>query len=811
MKEFKNVILYDWVDFFKSISTALDLIGQNRKNRNHDLKEKAKNVFGEGHAIYTYSEIDPFSFIYTLAQRNTTNQKKSVFQSCIDVFELETKLPTDWYFPTPTPQTKSLFYNKGKYADSNGNTFSVDILWDLFSDVVNDKNLDENNFKDVLSIVNVGVVKFTQTLFLINAKKFLPIDERTTGILTNSINPTKEIKKLGLPKYQEFLNFYKKTFPECYPYEINLFLSQFTGNGKQIPLKKGFCQVSTMVDGQNKKDYYDDFIRNNAVRAGSSGEHKTRGGEYPLEKVFDGDVVLVRRGTKNMAGIGVIIDNEYLEDGYDDDKAIKIVWINKSQRKLNNALGDWTGFNLATDNTIRKIKEVYTDTFDLIDSLTSPNNNTVENKNTINNMTNNNLNQILYGPPGTGKTHRLKNEFFDKFTLKKPSLSREQFLEFFASEMNWWQIISVVVYDLESAKVNDIYDHELVKVKEKLSNSRTVTSTIWEQLQRHTTLDCKNVNVKIKDRSEPLYFSKDEKSNWTIDSELLKQYYPKAFEILDYIQNFTGNEDIVLKNYDLVTFHQSFSYEDFIEGIKPKLEDGETELNFEIKDGIFKKICLKAEANPNNNYAIFIDEINRGNVSAIFGELITLIEEDKRLGAKNELKIKLPYSKSEFGVPSNLYIIGTMNTADRSVEALDTALRRRFCFVEMMPDLEVVSGKNFTDYDRVQIMKKINQRIELLLDRNYTLGHSYFIKEDFTNSFKDEIIPLLQEYFYNDCGKIGLILGRGFVREKEISKNNNASLFADFDTKNEVDIIKSYEIIPFDEIDFKIAIETLLA
>jgi 5-methylcytosine-specific restriction protein B len=152
-----------------------------------------------------------------------------------------------------------------------------------------------------------------------------------------------------------------------------------------------------------------------------------------------------------------------------------------------------------------------------------------------------------------------------------------------------------------------------------------------------------------------------------------------------------------------------------------------------------------------------------------------------------------------------------MNTADRSVEALDTALRRRFSFVEMMPDVKVIEEKKFTGYDRVKIMNLINQRIEVLLDRNYTLGHSYFIKDDFKNSFENEIIPLLQEYFYNDYGKIGLVLGKGFVREKAITAKNDKSIFADFDTKNEVDIIKSYELFPFAEIDFKDAINTLLA
>lgn len=420
------------------------------------------------------------------------------------------------------------------------------------------------------------------------------------------------------------------------------------------------------------------------------------------------------------------------------------------------------------------------------------------------------LNQILYGPPGTGKTYTLQNRYFEKFTIKESSLTREQYLENLVSELNWWQVISIAVLDLQLTKVNDIHEHEIVKAKEKISDSKTVRPTIWGQLQRHTILDCEFVNVK--DRSEPLYFNKDENSNWSIDNELLTQYYPESFDILNGIQNFTGNEGVSIKNYEFITFHQSFSYEDFIEGIKPKLEEGESDLSFEIKDGVFKKLCLKAEADPENDYALFIDEINRGNVSAIFGELITLIETDKRLGNKNELKVRLPYSKKEFGVPSNVYIIGTMNTADRSVEALDTALRRRFSFVEMMPNEKIFDSLNFTDtYDRKGIMQKINQRIEVLLDRNNTLGHSYFIKEDFKNSFENEIIPLLQEYFYNDYGKIGLVLGKGFVREKAITAKNDKSIFADFDTKNEVDINKSYELIPFTEINFDQAIQTLLA
>lgn len=419
------------------------------------------------------------------------------------------------------------------------------------------------------------------------------------------------------------------------------------------------------------------------------------------------------------------------------------------------------------------------------------------------------LNQILYGPPGTGKTYTLQNEYFDQFTLKETTITREQYLEQVISELNWWQVISIAVLDLGVAKVHAIHEHEFVKIKEALSSSKTVRPTIWGQLQRHTILDCPYVNVS--DRSEPLYFTKNEDSEWTIDHALLKEYFPEAFSLLDSSKNYQPALGTDIKNYEFITFHQSFSYEDFLEGIKPKMDDGEQDLAYEIQDGIFKRLCLKAEADPTNKYALFIDEINRGNVSAIFGELITLIEEDKRLGAANALQAKLPYSKMSFGVPSNLYIIGTMNTADRSVEALDTALRRRFSFKELLPDPSIVAQKEFTDYPRVMIMEKINNRIELLLDKNHTLGHAYFIKNDFEHSFKNEIIPLLQEYFYNDCGKLGLILGKGFVRAKELTSTSNQNIFADFETKNEIDIVKSYELIPFEEVEFKTALATLLA
>ncbi|MFZ4861217.1 AAA family ATPase [Sphingobacterium sp. Mn56C] len=216
-------------------------------------------------------------------------------------------------------------------------------------------------------------------------------------------------------------------------------------------------------------------------------------------------------------------------------------------------------------------------------------------------------------------------------------------------------------------------------------------------------------------------------------------------------------------------------------------------------------------------HILIIDEINRGNVSAIFGELITLIEESKRAGKEEVLEVILPYSKKKFSVPSNLYIIGTMNTADRSVEALDTALRRRFVFEEMLPkpDLEELDYE-VCGYKASAILKRINLRIEKLVDRDHCIGHAYFIgknEETIIDSFYKNIIPLLQEYFFGDYGKIGLVLGSGFVQPMD-SKDD---IFASFDYDYREDLASRmiYQIIDYRTYDengegFKAALDLLM-
>jgi 5-methylcytosine-specific restriction enzyme B len=321
-------------------------------------------------------------------------------------------------------------------------------------------------------------------------------------------------------------------------------------------------------------------------------------------------------------------------------------------------------------------------------------------------------------------------------------------------------------------------------------------------------------------------------------TETLKILGEDQEELPEYSEQKKLFDDYKLKGQiNFVTFHQSFSYEDFVEGISAEI-NANGELSYSIKDGIFKKIAIEAlfskfkkqydgqlsnkwqdvkDKTPkikldatgidkdtdfdNNNdshkklilsthkvsdfesskgepYVLIIDEINRGNTSRVFGELITLIETTKRAGSDEAMDAILPYSQEKFTVPDNLYIIGTMNTADRSLALMDTALRRRFDFIEMMPMPELIKDINIVEIDFERMLKTINDRIEALYDREHTIGHAFFmtLKDDSTieklaSIFKNNILPLLEEYFFEDWDKIIKILGDSNIYTQKNSAN----------------------------------------
>lgn len=469
------------------------------------------------------------------------------------------------------------------------------------------------------------------------------------------------------------------------------------------------------------------------------------------------------------------------------------------------------------------------------------------------------VNQILFGPPGTGKTYNSINKAMEIIGVDISKYTRDDLKKVFDEKVKEGQIVFTTFH--QSLSYEDFI--EGIKPIEPEKEGDNIIYKVVPGIFKQLCNDAKTPNqLGFDEAYEKLVETLTEKDQLTLQT-------PKGSEF-----------SISLNSKGNLTLHTGKQREK--QGTLTQ-ENIKKQINGEVKffgwEGYFQGVIeyLKKNfgysiqiENSQKNYVLIIDEINRGNVSQIFGELITLIEDDKRLGEKNEIQLKLPYSREQFGVPSNVYIIGTMNTADRSVEALDTALRRRFSFEEFKPNPKLIEvallrwyvnrfikdwnlpleDKDWCDFENqfssllvntnsyhdlekkeiqksfpnkdsneclktfsklfeekmhkfllVEFIRIINSRIEFLLDIDHQIGHSYLLNvysiPDFKIVFYNKILPLLQEYFFGDIGKLGLILGDGFVRKKEKRLQNK--LFANFVGAYEYDFSEKiiYEVVDF--------------
>ncbi len=558
-----------------------------------------------------------------------------------------------------------------------------------------------------------------------------------------------------------------------------------------------------------------------------------------------GDIIIVKNGSKELIGYGEVVSDYYYDNKRTDYKSCrKVNWHLKGNWLVDFNLTQKTLTNYSKGKYLKKIKELLP-----INSIIEQD---IKEKQA--------LNHILFGPPGTGKTFNTINKAVSianpKFNLKQERtlikkeyerLVKEKQIVFttFHQSMSYEDFVEgikpiepekegdPVIYRVEDGIFKKISIEASFTIAKQLEKKETGAVMDFSVLFRNFIESIEEkmfaeeaVELKTKTGSKLIVDGISQQGNvivkhpngsrtYTVSKSRLSKLY-SAIDNIDDVSNISDTFREIIGGCN------STSYWTVLNAIKKikklqKVENDERKIDYDEKKQIANSLC-KEDFNSSKGkpFVLIIDEINRGNVASIFGELITLIEEDKRAGMPETIELILPYSKEPFAVPANLYIIGTMNTADRSVEALDTALRRRFVFEEIAPNPDLIkeygdlkgSGGMIENIDVVEMLKTINIRIEKLIDKDHCLGHSYFMKikdkDGLINCFKNQVIPLLEEYFFGDFGKIGLVLGNSFIcKEKDFEKG-----FAHFDNYNSngiVDDLKNRPIYTYkhsDEWDF---------
>ena len=794
------VYIYSWIPAFKAFVEKLPAYRNRQDELVQVLCDIGVNVNDDedipGHKILM-SEIDPFTFLFFLGKHRNEWNKVKVLRRLCEKWNIDVLVNDVCGIPSANAQKLWMF--PWKHERTN----DISLLWDFYDKALA-RTITDADFNGIRNIKSVEKQKISEGLFLVDPSRYLCLNGKVKPYLeTFGINTEFET-------YRELENIYtniRDKVPLAF-HEISFKGYIHSTYGTRIP---SYYRIGSTA-GEGGESQLPDMLANNIVTIGweelgnlneidplTKRNIQTalqQNGYYPSDNrtasrkageilsfvsdIAPEDYVLVADGAKILS-IGKVISNHYVFDvdlGFPHCRCVEWLKSDMDDFSIDEGLRT-TVWKFYGESNINAIQIYLTDKKIPLPTPTITNNSS--------HMA---LNQILYGPPGTGKTFHsisyavaivegkasdsvieeanidrqaVKKRFDDYinkglvvFTTFHQSMSYEDFIEGIKPLPP--EKDQDLKYDIADGIFKDLCNKaESNWFSSKQNNVANVAfETVFEEFQEQWE---SNKTMKIAMKTPGKEFTITGFTNKSI-------YFKKA----------NGGERHTLSINTL---------KDIYYGKREAWENG-VGIYY---PGIFEKLksittATKVEETKVDNYVIIIDEINRGNVSQIFGELITLIEDDKRIGGQEALKITLPYSKDQFGVPPNLFIIGTMNTADRSVEALDTALRRRFSFVPKMPE-ENKLAITIDGIDLSKLLLTINTRLRVLKDNDHTIGHAWFWNVTNLPGLKavygNKVLQLLQEYFYNDYEKLGLVLGDTFFRKQ---KQVNSNILAPFSGGN---------------------------
>lgn len=810
---------YSWIAVFKAVADWITDYENHQSEliqilRDIGVDKGLEDELSDGNKV-PLTEIDPFTFFATFMKYGT-GKRAELFSRLLEHIGLAIPAPTGFDGVPSAQPLKVWLFPYFKERKSN----MVPNLWKLFHQM-RSGTIDAELFDSILRIPHTGFTKLTECLFYLSPEQHFPVDAQTKPWLTDNGG---ERPKENWGAYQALLNWLREHIDKPF-YEIS-HEAWLSNQKKDFSAKLADLYLSDRYEGTRLATPYLIVFKINTIK----------------ELAFDPG-----NNSEKKKKITLLVNSA------PPDTISSTVGIYDAEKRKNHHLAEYAP-NLSSGNPVWAVEikniDQLTKLCDWYESDTDKELNTMQNNNK-HESTYLPLNQILYGPPGTGKTYattalavkiadpeeykrieKLDNKIEKRtvikalyenlvkekrvsFTTFHQSYSYEDFIEGIRANASGDE--GILRYEVEEGVFKEIASRADKAVCEGEAPGLASAPTIWKI----------SIGRKQQQEMRQHYINAGEaRIGWNLTGDLSLDYDDRSEEEQNYWDSLSDRNHNALTGFSdemqvgdvllclkdsktvqavgVVTSDYYFdntplSGEKYGYAHSRKVDWLLTNIEFNILPVNDQKTMVQQTLYPLNriswndlseelanqgfplhvknasskiekvkpNYVLIIDEINRGNIARIFGELITLLEPDKRKGGADARSIVLPYSKETFTIPSNLYVIGTMNTADKSLAQLDLALRRRFDFSEMMPDSRLLGDIEVHGVSIGQLLKIINSRIEVLLDRDHLIGHSYFFPLNNKSTdrqamlatiFKNKIIPLLQEYFFSDWEKIGWVL-----------------------------------------------------